>query len=373
MSAPPLTSPERRSRPHRTVTLRAKLLIGFTLVFTVVFAASFYWFYAFSTETALARIRQDLQDTAAGAASNIDGDNLRALATSGRPNAAGFSDDPRYLRELRAFRRIHAIEPRAWPYTYVRGSKDNEILWIADLWSTEDPRRAVLFKDTFVSQGRLWSGLTNLEINMPRDRRGTDLENTLLGRLGIKFFNPLGRVGYEDEWGKWVSAYHPITDSRGLVVGAVGIDFVASEVDDVQNAILSSVGLVFGLVYLVLFLLVYLVSGVLMTPIRHLTVAARKVGDGDYEQDFARLLRAGTRDEIVVLAEVLRGMTEKVRAREQSLRREVQELRIEIDQTKKERQVKEIVDTDFFRELKSKAVTMRSRASAPKSEEEASS
>ncbi|PYE54785.1 HAMP domain-containing protein [Deinococcus yavapaiensis] len=369
MTATPstLSTPARR---QRKLSLRAKLLIGFTLIFTVVFAAAFYWFYWFSTENALARIRQDLVETAAGAAANIDGENLSRLAASGKANKAGFSDDPRYKREIDEFQRIHAIEPRAWPYTYVRGTKENEIVWMTDLWSTtDDVRRAVQFKDTFVSKGNLWRGLTQVQLNMPRNRRGADLSETFWGRLGLTSFNPLGRVGYEDEWGKWVSAYHPILDSKGQVVGAVGIDFTASEVDDVQNAILGQVALVFAMVYLVLFFLVYIVSGVLTRPITVLTAAAEKVGDGDYNQDFGRLVRVRTRDEIVVLAQVLTGMTEKVREREQSLRREVLELRIEIDQAKKEKQVKEIVDTDFFRDLKGKAASMRARASQPRADE----
>ena len=34
------------------ISLRIKLLIGFTLLFTVVFAVAFYWFYQFSTDLA---------------------------------------------------------------------------------------------------------------------------------------------------------------------------------------------------------------------------------------------------------------------------------------------------------------------------------
>jgi CHASE3 domain sensor protein len=47
--------------------------------------------------------------------------------------------------------------------------------------------------------------------------------------------------------------------------------------------------------------------------------------------------------------------------REQALRVEVAQLRIEIDKAKQQRQVEEIIDTDFFRELQTKAETMRQR------------
>jgi hypothetical protein len=56
-------------------------------------------------------------------------------------------------------------------------------------------------------------------------------------------------------------------------------------------------------------------------------------------------------------------MTSKVYQRERDLRRQVQELRIEIDETKRASQLEEIVETDFFRDLQSKAKQMRNRRS----------
>lgn len=47
--------------------------------------------------------------------------------------------------------------------------------------------------------------------------------------------------------------------------------------------------------------------------------------------------------------------------REQSLRQEIQQLRIEIDEVKRQQQVSEIVDTDFFQDLQARARAMRGR------------
>jgi hypothetical protein len=52
--------------------------------------------------------------------------------------------------------------------------------------------------------------------------------------------------------------------------------------------------------------------------------------------------------------------------RESSLRQEIQQLRIEIDEAKRKQQVSEIVDTDFFQDLQSKALSIRSRRSKQK-------
>jgi hypothetical protein len=54
-------------------------------------------------------------------------------------------------------------------------------------------------------------------------------------------------------------------------------------------------------------------------------------------------------------------MVGKVRQREQSLRRQVEELRIEIDVAKRQKQVSEIVDSDFFQDLQTRARALRQR------------
>jgi hypothetical protein len=69
-----------------------------------------------------------------------------------------------------------------------------------------------------------------------------------------------------------------------------------------------------------------------------------------------------TRDEIVTLADVFAIMAGKVYQREQTLRKQVEALKIEIDEAKRTRQVSEIAETDFFRDLQAKARGMRKRA-----------
>ena len=49
------------------------------------------------------------------------------------------------------------------------------------------------------------------------------------------------------------------------------------------------------------------------------------------------------------------------RARERALRQEVQALKIEIDQAKREKQVAEITETDYFQHLRERARRLRAR------------
>ena len=52
-------------------------------------------------------------------------------------------------------------------------------------------------------------------------------------------------------------------------------------------------------------------------------------------------------------------MAREVQAREARLREQVRELRIEIDHARQARQVAEITDTDFFRDLSGRAADLR--------------
>lgn len=330
---------DKPTQKRRLISLMWKLLVGFTLVFSLVFAAAFYWFLTYSTDTALEKIKSDLVNTVTGAARGVNTDELLALAREGQPNEAGFTDDPRFQDQLDWLDTVHNIEPRAWPYIYIPGTEQNEIIYIVDLFARYDTSRATEFQKHKISKGFSLGGLKELTI------RTTD------GKFDT----------YEDEYGAWVSAYTPIKNAQGEIVGAMGMDFEASYVNQVRQAILDRIFIAFAIAYTALFLLVFLISRTLTQPIRRLTRAAEKIAEGDYEQDLSANKRERFPDEIGTLREVFSVMVSKVYQREQSLRAQVEQLKIEIDEVKKQHEVDEIAETDFFRELQSKARLMRER------------
>ncbi|MBW4459262.1 MAG: hypothetical protein KME47_03355 [Nodosilinea sp. WJT8-NPBG4] len=68
-------------------------------------------------------------------------------------------------------------------------------------------------------------------------------------------------------------------------------------------------------------------------------------------------------DEVGQLARVFDRMAQQVYSREQKLKQQVRDLRIKIDETKRQKQVQEIVETDFFQDLVAKAQVLRDRNS----------
>jgi two-component system cell cycle response regulator len=54
-------------------------------------------------------------------------------------------------------------------------------------------------------------------------------------------------------------------------------------------------------------------------------------------------------------------MAREVRAREQRMKREIKQLSVRIDDAKRRRQVSEITETDYFRDLQRRAKELRGR------------
>ena len=95
-----------------------------------------------------------------------------------------------------------------------------------------------------------------------------------------------------------------------------------------------------------------------------LTAAASAVEAGSFDMAHLDEVTA-RRDSLGNLARVFERMASEVRAREQRLRQQVESLRVEVDQTRKAREVREITDTDFFRDLQSRAKALRARPPRP--------
>jgi len=90
---------------------------------------------------------------------------------------------------------------------------------------------------------------------------------------------------------------------------------------------------------------------------------ARLVAEGQYDQAMESIQDAGDTSDraLAAVAEAVRTMVQAVKEREQQLRAEVDQLRIQIDEAKRKRQVEEITETQYFRELTQRARRLRKR------------
>ncbi|MBT9139202.1 MAG: hypothetical protein DDT31_01783 [Syntrophomonadaceae bacterium] len=328
-----------------------------------MFASAYYWFYTFTIRSAVESIRKDLNNTLQGAAAGIDVDELLELYETGEPNAEGFSDDPRYLNQMAWFETIQQMEPRAWPYSYImlglagyetarrqiqnQGERrvetfiptdERQFVGLVDLWAIREPSRSYLFLEV--------GEASNYSVQAWK-------QNGLVERPDL----------YTDEWGEWFSSYIPLRNDAGQTVALLGVDFEASYVNQLKRTLVDQIIVSFSLAYGSLFILVYVSSSFFTRPLNRLSIAAQKIANAEYNDTEALTLLSnrGLQDEFTALADVFILMIIKVKGREEALKIKVQKLQIEIDETRKQNQVKDIVESEFFQDLQQKAAKMRRR------------
>jgi len=362
------------------ISIRWKVLIGFTVIFTVVYFLAMGMFSNLAVDAADNQIQEDLTQALDGAAGGIDTEMVLALAETGEINEEGFSDDPRFFELLDWLDQIHTAEPDAWPYIYIASENPGEVYFIADLYYyyldlgvtpagfmepytsnsgfivlglTEQTYRAV--DRQFIQDLKNWAD--SIEEKSPGIANAANGAADWLEEIGLFPKKEFGTYG--DRFGRWASGYRPLNNGEG--VAAIGVDFTAQTVNQVRAEVRSSVQRAFLVAYPILLVIVFWFSNVFTRPLITLTAAAERVGEGDYDVEFENLIAARNRDEIDVLASVFGIMVQKVYQREQKLRQQVARLRIEIDETKQRAEVSEIVDTDFFQQLQSRASRLRSK------------
>lgn len=346
---------ERKGAGERFFSLRLKIWIGFILIFTPVFVASYYWFYQYTTERVFQTITDDLEETLAGAIQGMDKEGFARLyeeesannpmcppekpTADTPPEENGYypEDNPLYIEHETWLLAVQNIEPQTRMYTYIKGIDEGEIIAIGSTGYFREPRGGFRFCQRYTStSSNIYNGLS----------------------AKVDAWEP-----YTDSFGTWITSYAPIIDDDSNAIGAIGIDISAAYVSEVRVNILRNGTIAFILSYILIFLLVYWLSGFLTRPIIGLADVAKEIGEGDYnhewkeEDDEAK----GFRDEIDTLTSVFKVMVDKVAEREKSLRARVQQLEILIDKSKLEKQVNEIVDSDFFQDLQSKVRGMRNR------------
>jgi methyl-accepting chemotaxis protein len=332
-----ITSIHKRLRKSpRFWSIRTKVLIGFTVVFTGIFAGTYAWFYRYASELALERLRDNLVNTYRIASTGIEGDRFAELADVPVPeNPTEIENNALYQQHQNWLISIADIDPRALSYTYIQGNNPDELLWIGDAFRALRPDDApTLFKESYIDDSNLLDGLEGVNVIM----------------------EPL-----QDEWGTWIFAFGPITNSSGEVVGALGVDFSAQYLIEVQRDVRTFLLIAFAIAYVLVVVTVYMMADRLTKPIVALTKLSEAIGDGDYSQheQLGQFYNRRFHDEISQLASVYESMVKKVYRREETLKNQISVLKIEIDQSKRSQQVQEIVDTDYFQSLQKKARSLR--------------
>jgi class 3 adenylate cyclase len=317
--------------------LRPQLVLLFTVVFTLVYATIFITVIVMTTEHTTKQLRDDLDDTLKGTVKGIDGDETLALSREGTPTADGFSDDPRYKRQIGYLTQVHELEPRAFPYTMVRGTTPHDYVYLVDIDTPGTKHAAFLEHDTLTDEAD-----KALDEGKVTDR--PDL--------------------YEDKFGRWLTSYAPIRDHTGKVVALLGCDFEASYVETVQREAKQKVVRVMLLTYAAMLLLVYFAAGFFTRPVRELTLATENLGEDSLGKDVKLAKR---NDELGALARAFNDMSGRLARAFRELARANEELEDRVkqrtaelakEQEKSEKLLRNVLPEEIATRLKNEPQTI---------------
>jgi len=309
------------------LSIRTRLLIVFMGLFTVALAVIFVWFYRFSTQKTMTSLRQSLMDSASIAASMIDPAEHTRVFTSGVEGDAQYEHIAAQLRQVRdSVNNIESI------YTAVLSPNPNEVLFVVTASEDVDDRANLREPYSTVDAPEMMAAFNGpaADLNM-----GTD------------------------EYGYWLSGYAPIYDASGQAIAIVGADMLATDVLAIQAQVRNAFLVAFAVALLTVFGASLLLADTITRSLRAVTGAAEQVENGEPFDPKQLEKAAQGSDEVGRLAKVFSRMAVEVQARERKLKEEVVKLKIEIDEVKKQKQVEEITDSEFFKELKNKAKSMR--------------
>ncbi|MBW4596663.1 MAG: DUF3365 domain-containing protein [Brasilonema angustatum HA4187-MV1] len=159
------------------------------------------------------------------------------------------------------------------------------------------------------------------------------------------------------------------------VIATQIVYFPVSEVfDRVYKAFFLFIAIFISVFTLVIFTFNHLLKRNVLQPIKPMAQLAQKIStdtfvfDRNEKVELRNLVAIAKRnDELGQLGQVFLRMVHQVYTREQRLKKQMQELSIQIDETKKARQVAEIVDAEYFQNLSVQAKEIRKKWAEPDS------
>lgn len=161
--------------------------------------------------------------------------------------------------------------------------------------------------------------------------------------------------------------WEPLTQADWTAVVSEPLATYSAAADEARNQAL----VIAGLVALVAVAAALAAGRALSRPLHALTDAAAHLEAGTPVSDDELAAVGRRRDDLGALAARLADAARESKAREARLEAQVASLKVEIDQTRRESDVQEIVESDFFNDLQARAAEMRRRAKGDRSGGEA--
>ncbi len=322
------------------LSLRYKLLIPLMSLAALMFTMGYFGAQTYLKDTIFSIMDEEAESIETYVKECLDVDALQSFTESAAPydEANGIPEamqDPQYLKLQDCVASVAQFNSRAWVYTYYKVD-ENTLAFGVDMWNTTEPENGSPLGYTFTYADG-------------------DFEEHL---LGLEYLNAYDDLVYDEELGVYYYATtSPLVNSNGEHVGGLAVYLDAGwTVEQLQN-LSENLLVIFICVFALVAVFILTITRRAMSQLETLQKASRRVADGDYTLIPVKIQRID--DEISMLTDLFNTMLDKVEEREEDLEQQVEQLKLQIDNEKRQKDVKEIVESEFFQDLKNRAATVR--------------
>ncbi|MEK4647642.1 methyl-accepting chemotaxis protein [Exiguobacterium sp. FSL W8-0210] len=271
------------STPTNQHSLRTRLLTIISLILITFFIFSSIALYFNTKQTAISTLK-----------ATAEKDALRISKTFDTASYADFLKSPSASEQYETLRsQLDTLRKQnGLLYTYTARVDQNKVRLLIDGLPKKDAAKI----DAPASSAKV----ADMQDVLKGDTHATDIIN-------------------DPEYGQYMSIYVPLKDASGQVIGILGTDIAAKEVDALTTDLLQQNAPIFiGLMLLLLtitLVLLYIVLGRKLRPLETLQKVAALIADGRLDQAKQTLsdLTIASKDEIYALAISIRDMNEMLR------------------------------------------------------------
>lgn len=267
----------------RTHSIRTRLLLIISLILILFFVFSSLSLYLTTKQTALSTLKKTAEQDALRIARNVDSEAYQKFLTN-PTNDATYDQLRESLDQLR--------QQNGLLYAYTATIDDNQVkllidgLPVADAAKINDPATGAV---------------------------ASDMKEVLEGKTHST------DVIDDPKFGQYISVYVPLKSTTGDIIGILGVDIAAKDVETLTTTLLKqTLPLFLGLLVLLLLLTLgslYYILGRKLKPLETLQSVARMIADGKLSQadQTMQQLKIPAKDEIYTLARSIQQMNETLR------------------------------------------------------------
>jgi methyl-accepting chemotaxis protein len=324
----------------RYLSLRYKLLIPLMGLGVLMFIMGYFGAREYLRNTIYKIMDEEVKSITDFVTNCMDEDQLEALTTEVKGDfSVGWPEsmtDTRYWDQQECLVQVDEFNPRTELYTYY--AVDEKTLANGlDQYATLFPEDSYVFAETFTAADE--EDMEYLLKGLTETTRYPDLE-----------YDEEAQIYY-------YAVVTPLRNSKNEIIGGLAVYLDAGSVVESLQILSKYLIAIFGGLFIVVTLLVLGITRSVTSELITLQATSKRVAEGDYTAITLRPHKVN--DEVSTLGELFNTMLDKVREREEDLQIQVEELKLQIDHEKRSTDVKEIVDSQFFKDLKQRAAEVR--------------